>query len=420
MCNNYSFTFLFWIIIAGVGLPHYNYAQKKTLNSYIGFHFKSPKKKVLKLSFEQHNNLIVIPIKINGLDTLNFVLDTGVGYTLLTDPDLLEQLHLPCLRKIGVAGTGVGEELTGCITNINLIEMRGIKALHHSVIVLEEDVLQLSRYAGVKIHGLIGYDLFSKFVVKINYLARKLVFYNPKTFEYKGKGEEFPISIEQMKPYIKAEALLAKGTTPLKLILDTGAGHSLSLDRGTHPNIQVPEKHIPTQLGMTLNGAVQGVVGRIQKFTLGSYELPKVITSFPDSTSLRFVKGAEQRQGNLGCGVLKRFKLIFDYTHKKLILKPNRQFKEPFEFNTSGLDIVAEGEDYSIYKIGNIRPDSPAYKAGLQKKDQIIAIDDQIVERLTMNHIYKLVNKKEGKKTLLFIKRTGQYYLIELELEDPF
>lgn len=388
----------------------------------LGFHFKSPKTQKVKIDFKQHNNLIVVPIKINGLDTLNFVLDSGVGYTLITDPNVMHLLKLDCIRKIKVAGVGTENELSGCIVNIAEIQLKNIVAQNHHVIVLEEDVLHLSQYAGVKIHGLIGYDLFSRFSIKLNYLSQRLTFYDSEQYEYTAKdGEIFPIKIEQMKAYLKAEAILtSSNSAQVNLILDTGAGHSLSLDKGTHPNIKIPEKHIPSQLGMTLNGAVEGSIGRIDKFKLGSFELDQVITSFPDSLSIKFFQNNHlNRQGNLGCGVLKRFHIIFDYPRERLILKPNRSFKEPFEFNTSGLELTAQGEDFKDFVVGAIRKGSPAEEVGLQKGDKILSIDDRLSFQMNLGEAYKIINKKEGRKTLLFVQRKSNYIIFELKLRQP-
>ncbi|NJO00671.1 MAG: hypothetical protein HC880_02350 [Bacteroidia bacterium] len=266
----YLIILLISLILSGQGLISLTCAQDRPF----GFHFKKKHQKKIHLDFEQYNNLIVVPVQINNSDTLNFVLDTGVGYTLVTDPKALNHLDLNCIRQITVAGAGSEQELRGCIVHLNSIRVDDIEAQNHNVIVLEKDVLHLSSYAGVKIHGLIGYDLFSRFVVKINYQHRKLVIHQPDKFKPTSKGETFPISIEQMKPYIQAEAFLNEAErATVKLILDTGAGHSLSLEAGSHPSIQVPERNITAHIGMTLNGAVNGAVGRINKFKLGSYEM---------------------------------------------------------------------------------------------------------------------------------------------------
>lgn len=420
MRKNYTSLLIGLFLLPFLFVPLVLEAQNS--NNFIGFHLKSLRKHSFKYNFKQYNNLIVIPMEVNGIDTLNFVLDSGVGYTLITDPQVMEKLNLPCLRKIKVAGAGEEEELVGCISSVEKIQFKGIEANNHSLIILEEDILQLSRYAGIKIHGLIGYDILSRFVVEINFLNQTLIFTDPMYYKQKlGKKEElFTLSIEEMKPYVQAEAILKNSTsTPLKLILDTGAGHSLSLDTGTHPDIRVPDRFVTSQIGVTLNGAVKGAIARIEKFRLGSFEMEKVITAFPDSTSLRFMRGINQRQGNLGCGVLKRFHITFNYPHEKLILKPNRHFKTPFEFNTSGIELVASGSEYDEFEIGSVRKGSPAFEADLRRGDKIIAIDGEMIHNMDMNHIYKLINKKGGERTDLFMKRYNTFFIVSLLLQDP-
>lgn len=73
-----------------------------------------------------------------------------------------------------------------------------------------------------------------------------------------------------------------------------------------------------------------GYVGKIKSVTLGGYTLNDVVTTFPDD-SLGMSKGSFGRQGNVGSGLLRRFKVIFDYAHKRMMLEPNRFLNDPFE-----------------------------------------------------------------------------------------
>lgn len=393
------------------------------MNDYLGFHLTSSyKKKSLEIPFKQYHNLIVIPLLINGSDTLNFVLDTGVGYTLLTDPNLIDELNLDCNRTVEIAGAGGEQVLNACISLADSIWFgEHIVAKKQNVLVLEKDVLHLSRYAGVKIHGLIGHDLFSRFIVNINYPKKTLTIYDPNQYKFKRRGYEvFPLSIEYMKPYMNAEAVFkGDASAPVKLILDIGAGHSLSLEAGSHPNIQVPDKNIKAQIGMALGGEIYGSFGRINMFKMGSFNLPGVITAFPDSSSLPVFKGLADRQGNLGSGVLNRFHITFDYIHKRVMLKRNRQYKKPFDFNTSGIEVLAEGPNYSIYKISEVRFNSPAYQSGLRRGDQIVGIDTEFMATLNLNRIYKLLNKKAGKKTKVYFLRGEDINVVEFVVDNP-
>lgn len=419
------FTLLVWVALWGI----FPKAQAQNDTHILGFHFKNPKRTKLTLPFRQYNNLIVVSLLVNNkYDTLNFVLDTGVGYTLITDPIVQKRFNLTCLRTVKVSGFGKEEALKACVVQIEQIGLgKHIVAYKQNVVALEKDVLELSAYAGVRIHGLLGYDLFSKFVVQIDYPAQRIILTEPTVYvpKLQKKMQALPISVEEMKPYLLAKTQVGEDSSQkavLKLLLDTGAGHSLSLDRGTHAIIQPPEKNLPAQLGMTLNGSVEGIIGRINSIQLGSLTLQDVITTFPDSVSIALRSNAQTvfRQGNIGCGLLSRFRLIFDYTHKKLYIKPNRSFKEPFEFSTSGIELIASPPYYNEIKIGGVRPNSPADRVGLRAGDKIMAVEDQLTKNMKLGEVYKLLNQEAGKKISMLVQLAeGNFQVVQLLLENP-
>jgi hypothetical protein len=77
-----------------------------------GFVFDNPKKKSVTFDFKSSNNLIIIPVAINNSDTLNFILDTGVRYPIITELPFVNKLNLNYLQPINVKGLGEGEQLT--------------------------------------------------------------------------------------------------------------------------------------------------------------------------------------------------------------------------------------------------------------------------------------------------------------------
>src|SRR6185503_17430697 len=76
------------------------------------------------------------------------------------------------------------------------------------------------------------------------------------------------------------------------------------------------------------SGEVLGHAGRISKFEFAGQTFRNVPTSFPDSSAGTF--GENGRQGNLGSGILRRFKIIYDYSRKQMILEPNKFVGDPF------------------------------------------------------------------------------------------
>src|SRR5207253_5276903 len=99
-------------------------------------------------------------------------------------------------------------------------------------------------------------------------------------------------------------------------------------DGGSKPEIRLPEGATKTILGRGVGGAITGYTGQVKTFQLGGQTLENVSAIFPDSSS--GITGIGGRQGSLGAGVLRRFKIIYDYSRKQMIIEPNKFFNEPF------------------------------------------------------------------------------------------
>ncbi|MBC7922546.1 MAG: aspartyl protease family protein [Ferruginibacter sp.] len=377
-----------------------------------GYHLFRNRKKVV-VPFELHSNLIIVPIRINNSDTLNFILDTGVSVTLVTDPKVGRSLGLVPVRKVKIAGAGSQGELTASVTLGATVRMHDIRADNIPLLILSEDILALSDYIGIPIHGVFGYDLFNRFVVNIDFEAKLVTFTLPERHRYRRarEGTKLPITIENTKPYLTAMAIVEDGkSVPIKVIVDTGAGHALSLDLGSHQQIHLPDKVVRSQLGRGLSGVINGSLGRLGRVKIGDFTLDNVVTSYPDSTSLYPNPARDgNRQGNLGCEMLRRFRVTFNYQDGYLALRPIRKrLKESFEHDMSGLELRARGANYRNYMIERVQSDSPAAAAGLMAGDEIMFFNGEPVREMPMNDIYKLLQKKEGKEIKLMVKRDNE------------
>ncbi|MFN4149805.1 MAG: peptide-binding protein, partial [Candidatus Sericytochromatia bacterium] len=80
-----------------------------------GFQFKGKRQKEL-LPFKKARGLIVVTTYLNDKGPYNFILDTGVGLTIITDPKLKDSLALKYQRKIQVKGLGEGRDIDAYLT----------------------------------------------------------------------------------------------------------------------------------------------------------------------------------------------------------------------------------------------------------------------------------------------------------------
>ncbi|MEZ4903563.1 MAG: retropepsin-like aspartic protease [Spirosomataceae bacterium] len=190
-----------------------------------------------------HANLIIVPVHVNESDTLHFILDTGVSSVIITNPNAIKNQRLNFTRRVQITGAGEGESLMASVAIGNTIGMGKMKATFQNIVVLEEDVLNLSEYVGIPIDGIFGYEVFNNFVVSIDFVNRELLLTKPEKYKYRKRhGDKYPIIIEDTKPYADVIALVEDGhELPIRVVIDTGAGHALLIDKSIDNKIQLPE-----------------------------------------------------------------------------------------------------------------------------------------------------------------------------------
>jgi len=353
--------------------------------------------------FKVIRNLVIIQLKINKAGPYNFIMDTGVGLMIITDPSLVDSIAIPTKRTITISGLGTGDDYEAYITSPLNVDVQGIRSNGVSAAILKKDHFGLSGYAGIPIHGLLGYDFFSKLAVKINFNDSLITVVRPENLRRFKKGIKIPLTIEGNKPYIKAKVKLQDGTMQeKKLIVDLGAGHALSLEDVQDKKIYA-DNFIPANLGIGLNGLISGYKGRVEEMELGKYKLKDVLTAFPenDKRQSKIIK----RDGNLGADILKKFTIIFDYADSALYIKPALNFKMPFEHDMSGLEYYGAGENYKRIVVDSVEPGSPADEVGICKDDEITAINFKPVAEMSLEQIDELFKSRNNRNLLLEIYR---------------
>lgn len=388
-----------------------------------GFVFDNPKKKSITIDFKSSSNLIIIPVAINNSDTLNFILDTGVRYPIITELPFVNKLNLNFLQPINIKGLGEGEQITAYRSGNNVININGLVAYDQEIQMIISENFQISHILGIPVHGLIGFNLFKDYVVKIDYTAHKITLIKPEFYTYKEKEKDivFPLTFEQNKPFVRTSIVTDKNEdVPVKLLVDTGASDALWLSTNSDSRISLPENHIETFLGRGLSGDLFGKKGRIGAIWVGPLVLYEPIVAFPDSELVDQLIGKNDRNGTLGAEILRRFYVTMDYPNKRLILRPNSDIKDQFNYNMSGLEVTNPMPGAPIFLISNIRTNSPAYYAGLQENDQIIAINNSNHKTLNLNDINLLFQSQEERRIKMTVLRNGEQVKTEFFLKKMF
>lgn len=410
------------------------------------------KKQVVR--FKLINNLIVVPVVVNG-QKLSFILDTGVGNTLLFNLTKKDSLKLNNVKKVLLRGLGGGAPVTALISTKNELKLNTIVGNNQDLFVVLTEDFNLSEKMGITIHGIIGYDLLKDVIVEINYKTSKIIFYNPKKYHQKKcrKCEEFPLRFYRKKPYIDVAVkvdTVGNLVTPVKMLIDTGGSDAMWLFENTKQVLKTPIKHFKDVLGEGLSGTVYGKRSKIPAILLGNYEIKTPTVSFLDKTSTINARRFKERNGSIGGAILKRFKVWIDYPNKKLLLKKNASLKKGFYYNMSGLQLIHDGQElvkeevfansngadnnqnngriislstkyqYKFkpsFKIDEVLTDSPAGKAGLQKGDIIKKINNRAAYQYELGEIIVMFQQKPSKKIKMTVKRGEKHLNFEFRLK---
>jgi hypothetical protein len=312
-------------------------------------------------------------------------------------------------RAVTIAGAGHVRELNAYLASNVSLSMPGINGRGQSLIVLEEDYLELRNHLGMNVHGIIGYEFFNHFVVSIDYERNLVTVYDPEVFRPRRRFAAIPFEIEQGRPYINATITQHDGSViHPKLLLDSGASHGLLIETDTDEAISVPEKKLKTIIGWGLGGELSGFLGRIQHLAIDDFHFKDVLVSFADNYSDEAITQLTGRNGSIGGDLLSRFTVIFDYNSKMLYLRKNRTFNYPFEFNLGGIDLIATGTYYDSFKVINVIENSPAYLAGIKSGDIILAINGKFSNNLTLTEINTMMRSRPGTRMIFVLNRDSE------------
>jgi len=385
------------------------------------FTFEKPGQQKVRMRFQMQRNLIIVSAQLNGSGPYNFLLDTGVSSSLITNPRLADSLHLrrgQLFRVVGAGGEATG--LLAYQSDSIRLTMPGVVAPAMSMLVLSEDVLNLSGYVGMPIHGILGAELFQSFVVSLMPHSGQMTLADPSSFVLPRNKQwsAVPLAIEAGKAYLTVPVTLTdSATVPLKLVLDTGAGHALSIETDSDPSLHLPTQRIPADLGRGITGVVRGYLGRVARMQLGRYRLRSVLTSFPAAADVHS-RVSVPRNGNIGFELLKRFSLIIDYPHQRLLLRPNMHVTEPFEHDMCGLDLLATGADFRRYVVLRVVPGSPAASAGLAANDELVAINLAPASLFSLTELSRLLHSDDGRVLYMVLRRAdGELYTAQVRLK---
>jgi hypothetical protein len=272
---------------------------------------------VARIPFNAARSRIMVPVTLNDSNGLSFMLDTGFSFTMV-HPHLADALKLRRNGEItieGIAGQEKAPTYEGATFRLGnaTYEPRRVAAL-------SSDSNGRRRRDGI-----LGSGLFRQFVVEIDYARKQLALYSPTEFSYSGKGESLPLRFRRWgtTPIVDGSVAGTNGT-PVRgeFEIDTGCDSGICLGHDfiqTHGLLNQGETREGSKFGV--GGGASTRSGQVPQLQLGAVKIEKPETDF-------FLEGSPVDRGlagHIGMGVLKNFKVTFDYSRRQMFLEATAQ-----------------------------------------------------------------------------------------------
>ena len=280
----------------------------------------------LKVPFRIDRNRIIIPTQVNGSQPLNIILDTGMRFdgVYLFHQDALKLIDTTGAVEARVPGAGSGEA-----SIVTMIETGNVR---FGEVVITNQRIMVSHSAHTQTFptdGVIGWNLFGHYIVEVDYDQQLIQLRDTAYFSFDSSWTVIPVEMRDNFPFFDITVEVVDGeVVPLEVYIDLASGDALELL--VHPNqkFTLPKNVTWDRLGTGLSGDFYGNRGRSKRLLLGGYELTNVTTSFAP-TEVRSKQ--ETGDGIFGNDLIRRFNIVFDYPHQRLLIKPNKTFTQPFE-----------------------------------------------------------------------------------------
>ncbi|MEP7043068.1 MAG: aspartyl protease family protein [Dokdonella sp.] len=362
---------------------------------------------IARIPFELVNNHIYVSGSIEGKPA-RLMVDTG-GINLLTPA---------AAKKFGLAGEGrlaargVGDDAID-LSMAHAQELRVGDALLAKPVFYIVDLGDLPKVEGVEADGLVGYEMFRRFGVTIDYAARMLTLAEPKKFTPPAGAHAVPFELDDHIPIVDGQL----DGLPLRISIDTGSRASLTLHSPFVRSHDLAAKYHAAPdsvVGWGVGGASHGRPARFGELKLGDVAIAGVAGDLYLGDKGSFAN--PDLGGNLGGGVLRRFTVAFDYDAKRMYLAPNADFAKLDAFDRSGLWLLGDGD---ALKIAAIAPQSAAQNAGLRENDRITRIGDEAIASHTLaDWRARLRDTPVGSRLAIELIRSGKIERVDLTLAD--
>jgi hypothetical protein len=355
--------------------------------------------------FTLRDGLILVDVSIDGAAPMPFFLDSG-GLNLLTS-EAAKKIGVKLGGNLSVNGVGTSET-TAHYAQIARYQVGQAELRDQQFLVIPLPSIITSRGAGQEpIAGLIGYEVFRRFCVTIDYHQRQLTLarFSPR----RQNGEALHLFFDGRTPFVKG----AVDGTPGYFGFDTGDDGAITLFKGFFAAHDFPVElpGIGSEEG-GVGGVTSTLLTRVDSLSLGSLTLSRPLTELNFASTGAFA--SKLNAGNIGSQVFQNFVITLDYEHRTLYLRKSPDFGYSMPYNRSGIQLDTDGSG----TVKKVAMGSPAASAGLEAGDRIVTINQQAIDGEDPTKVDDQLKQPAGTRVELSVRRHGDSKEVAITLKE--
>lgn len=364
---------------------------------------------LVKITYFGH---LYVESNING-HPARLAFDTGSPYTCVDSTYLADnKLRYKNVGQAKMGGSGNGLEMVRFIMNGLVYSVAG-KEYQSNI----SPIIQLKPVLGDLADGILGVDNMGGKVIVIDYVGEQMGFWD--RVGDTGGFTSIPIRYENSRIFVPLKVVLDdRRTIEGEGLMDLGSGSSVDFTSVVAE--QYGMKDITPQMPYTftvggIGGKSYGSDFRAKSASVGGFTLNNITVEYSKNTSGAL--SGKEYIALIGNDVWERFDMILDLAGKRLYLRPNAKFDEPFKSPVLGFSITDRSRTLGCWVVNCLYEGSNAEKAGLKGGDHITLLNGRSVKEMDFKEMWKQFD--EMTSVTLMVQRGDESKEISFDFDKP-
>ena len=273
---------------------------------------------VLEVPFSFRTKQPIVPVSVNGGPAVPFVIDTGASIHVI-DRAVARAAQVSTGRTASWSGGGAGAVDAQFVDDVTLA-FAGQSWSGQRCGIAPLGFPDRKHFA-----GLLGAPILKRHVVQFDFPATRLRLFEPAEFSAPAGATRLPFELMEDLPVIHVTVDAGTGPLDARLMVDTGAGTFIDLNRPfveTHRLVEAMTDAAAADRPAALGGPAPFLYGTGRRAVLGGHVFNRPRLGL--SRSLTGSSSRRERDGVLGNDALRDFVVTVDYARQSLLLQPKR------------------------------------------------------------------------------------------------